>query len=64
MYHEVKNVDKALKKQLVKALEPMYLDEVRDRTTDTIIIPVHEVLEHLFDTYGDISPETFVQILH
>ena len=59
VYHEVNNVDKALKKQIVQAIEPTYLDAVRDRTTNTILTPVHEVMEHLFSTYGEVTPETF-----
>lgn len=59
VYHEVQNVDKALKQQIVQALEPRFLDAVRDRTSDTITLPVYQVMEHLFNTYGEITPETF-----
>ena len=59
VYHEVENVDKALKQQIVQAIEPKYLDAVRNRTSDTITIPVYQVMEHLFNTYGEITPETF-----
>ena len=59
VYHEVENVDKALKQQIVQAIEPKYLDAVRNRTSDTITIPVFEVMEHLFNTYSEITPETF-----
>ena len=59
VYHEVHNVDKALKQQLVSALEPMYLDAVRDQTTNTIIMDVHDIMQHFFDQYGDVTPETF-----
>ena len=53
MYHEVQNVDKALKQQLVKAIEPMYLDAVRDRTSNTITMNLSDVIQHFFDTrYG------------
>ena len=61
VYHEVENVDKALKQQIVQAVEPCYLDAVQNCTSDTITIPVYEVMEHLFNTYGEITPETFQQ---
>ena len=59
VYHEVENVDKALKQQIVQAIEPKYLTAVRNRTSDTITIPVYEVMEYLFNTYGEVTPETF-----
>ena len=61
VYHEVENVDKALKKQLVAAVESKYLDAIRNRTTDTITDPVYRVMEHLFSNYGDVTPETLQQ---
>lgn len=59
VYHEVLNVEKALKQQLVTALDPMYLEAVRDRTSNTLTITVYEVMQHLFDNYGDVTPEVF-----
>ena len=59
VFHEVQNVDKALKQQIVAALNPSYLDAIRDRTSDTITIPVYDVMDHLFTLYGKITPETF-----
>ena len=49
-------MDKALKQQIVKAVEPTYLTPIRDRTTNTINMTVYEVTGHLFTTYGDIDP--------
>ena len=59
VFHEVEGVDRALKQQLVAAIEPTYLMAIRDRTSNTIVRPVYEVLEFLFQTYGDIDPNTF-----
>ena len=59
VYHEVNNVDKTLKQQLIKAINPMYLEAVRDRTSNTIDVPVYVVMQHLFDNYGDVTPEVF-----
>ena len=59
VYHEVENVDKTLKQQIVDAVESMYLDAVRDRTSNSIIMPVYDVMDHLFSTYGDVTPITF-----
>ena len=44
---------------MVKAIEPTYLDAVRDRTSNTINLTVSEVMQHLFDSCGDVTPETF-----
>lgn len=59
VYHEVNNVDQALKQQIIEAVEPMYLTAVKNRTSDTITIPVHEVMDHLFTSYGDVTPHIF-----
>ena len=59
VYHEVNNVDQALKQQIVEAVEPVYLTAVTNRTSNTITIPVYEVMDHLFSTYGDVTPSTF-----
>ena len=59
VYHEVNNVDKALKQQLIKAVDGTYLEAIRDRTSDTITRPVHEVMEHLFNTYGQVTPTDY-----
>ena len=61
VYHEVENVDKALKQQIIDAVEPMYLDAIRNRTSNNITRPIFEVLEHLFDNFGEITPETFLE---
>ena len=53
------NVDQALKQQIVEAVEPVYLTAVTNRTSNTITIPVYEVMDHLFSTYGDVTPSTF-----
>ena len=56
VFHEVNNVDKALKQQIVEAVETTYLTPLRNRTTNTINMTVYEVVEHLFTNYGDIDP--------
>ena len=58
-FHQVEGVDRALKQQIVAAIDPTYLIAIRDRTTNTIVRPVYEVLEYLFQTYGKVDPNTF-----
>jgi hypothetical protein len=57
-YHECKNIKRTLIKQIVAAIEPEYLKELRNTTTDTITSEVHEVLTHLFETYGHVDSST------
>ena len=42
-------------KQIVKAIDPLFLKAPRDRTTTTITKPLSEILEYLFDNYAEIE---------
>ena len=35
----------------------MYLQALQDRTTNSINLPVRDVIQYLYDMYGDISPD-------
>ena len=58
LFRECQGVEAALQQQLIEAVDPMYLEALRDATTNAINLPIYDILRYLYDTYGDISPET------
>ena len=44
-------------KQIVQAIDHQYLDTLRNRTTDSIDVPIVTVLAHLFTKYGSIDDD-------
>ena len=60
-YREVTAVENALRQQLVTAVEPMFLAALRDHTTNKIIAPVYNILQHLYETYGKITSDEVEQ---
>ena len=57
VFTEVNAVDQALKQQITAAIEPDYLNALRDRTSNSITIPVFDVLDFLGNTYGKVTEE-------
>jgi hypothetical protein len=57
LFREVQGVEKALKQQIVQAIEAPYLLSLRDRNSNSLNGTVHEVLAHLRTKYGRISPQ-------
>ena len=58
LFRECQGVEAALQAQLVEAVDPMYLEALRDADTNAIGLPIYDIVRYLYDTYGDISPET------
>ena len=58
IFRECTGVEAALTQQLVEAIDSIYLEALRDPTTNAIGLPIYDVIRYLYDTYGDISPET------
>jgi hypothetical protein len=48
-------VQQALKKQIISVFEPMYLDILNDNMVGYANISTREMLDHLFETYGNIT---------
>jgi hypothetical protein len=48
-------VQQALKKQIISVFEPMYLDILNDNTVGYANISARDMLDHLFETYGNIT---------
>ena len=57
LFNEVIAVERTLLQQIVAAVEPSYLQALRDSETQRIKKTIPEVFEYLFDTYGDITIE-------
>ena len=55
VFREADNVEKALKKQLAEAMPELYLKRFRNRQTNTLTASIPDILEYLFQNYGDIS---------
>ena len=56
-YMDCQAVKKALLKQIVAAVDAAYIKELRDPDTNSIDLPVHGVLSHLFNHYGQVTSE-------
>ena len=57
-FRETVNVEKAMVKQVVHAIDAQYLDTLRNTTTDCIDAPILTILNHLFTKYGKVDADT------
>ena len=55
LFREVTGVEKALKQQILKAVEQQWLLAITDRHTQSLTGSISQILEFLFDTYGYVS---------
>lgn len=58
LFRETIDVEKALIKQLVAAIEPKYLKSLRNDHTNAIDVSISAVLTHLFEKHGVIVADT------
>jgi hypothetical protein len=54
-YRTCTSVQRALKKQIISVFEPMYLDILNDNMVDYANISARDMLDHLFETYCNIT---------
>jgi hypothetical protein len=54
-YRTYTSVQQALKKQIISIFEPMYLEILNDNMVGCANISAREMLDHLFETYGNIT---------
>jgi hypothetical protein len=54
-YRTYTSVQQALKKQIISVFEPMYLDILNDNMVGYTTISARDMLDHLFETYGNIT---------
>ena len=45
------------KKQISEAVDELYLEELRHPTTNTILLSILLILDHLITNYGEIEPD-------
>ena len=58
VFNEVNNVEKTLRQQIISAVEPTYLAALRNRQTNSINLAIDAILQHLYDTYGNVTPKS------
>ena len=56
-FHSYVNLQNALKKQLVGAIEPLYLQALRQPYVGYANVTTFEMLRHLYESYADISAD-------
>jgi hypothetical protein len=54
-YRTCTSIQQALKKQIISVFEPMYLDILNDNMVGYTNISARDMLDHLFEAYGDIT---------
>jgi hypothetical protein len=54
-YRKCTFMQQALKKQIISAFEPMYLDILNDNIVGYTNISARDMFDHLFETYGNIT---------
>jgi hypothetical protein len=54
-YRTYTSVQQALKKHIISVFEPMYLDFLNDNMVGYANISTRDMLDHLFETYGNIT---------
>ena len=57
VFREVQGVDQALRQQIATAIEPTYLEALRDPATGRISLPVRDIIRHLYNVYGRVTPQ-------
>ena len=55
-WRDFKNVNTALKNQLLSALDDIYVHALKDRHVGYMNESIRTILSHLFDNYGNITP--------
>ena len=57
VFREVIGVERAIRQQLVTAIEPRYLHALRSLGTNKLTQTIPEIFEHLFSIYGNVTPQ-------
>ena len=61
IYNTVQAVEKTLLQQIVKAVETVYLESLKNANTGLIQYPIYTVLEHLKSQYGSVHPHEYTE---
>ena len=57
VFREVIGVERAIRQKFVTAIEPTYLRALRTPGTNKLTQTIPEIFDHLFSTYGDVTPQ-------
>ena len=60
-FEKVDNVEAALKQFLVEAIEPDYLLEIRNPTTENLEGTIPQIMRSLFQSYGDLTAKELLK---
>ena len=60
-FRESLDINKALIRQIVAAVDGQYIDELRSAATNTIDKSIPEILKHLFDNFSDVTMHDVMQ---
>ena len=58
LYRETVDVEKSMIKQVVAAIDAKYLKPLRNADSNSITVPLHDVLDFLFARYGKVTGDT------
>ncbi len=61
LFNECHNVAQALRKQVIAAIDPSYIAALKSRQTNTITLPLNEIIDFLFRNYGRVTPAKLVE---
>ena len=64
VYKECVAMERILIQQIINAVEPKYLKPLRNSTTNKLTQSIPNILQYLFDAYGDVSPQEFLTLRH
>lgn len=62
LFREVVDVENALIKQLVKAVQDVYIKPFRNQYSNSINVPLSSILTTLFTTYGKVQDDTLQEV--
>ena len=57
IFNECQAVEQVLRQQIIEAIEPEYLEPLRDQYTEMVNDDIPAIFEHLLTTYGEVSDE-------
>ena len=64
LFREILAVERTIIQQIVAALDAKYLKALRDSVTNKITRTIPEILEHLFNAYGHVTPSELYELKH
>ena len=62
MFNEYIATDKALKSQIIQAVDDLYLKALKHRITGYANVSTRAMLEHLYSSYGKMTPQDLQQL--